>query len=165
MTNSVNALPGQFETSGAVLNAMMRNDLIAGRTIITRLLGAATAAMTAATLDTAIRDGDRPKGFTWVVVGDAAKLKPQLEKLGMPVEVIEARRVDGGRWTRPTARAIGVPCSDSTEWLARRLAFHASKLNPRANLRTSLAHARFMGGTGHRGHHSPGFNPAVGAAS
>ena len=30
------------------------------------------------------------KGFTWIVVGDAAKVKPELEKLGMPVEVVEA---------------------------------------------------------------------------
>ena len=31
-----------------------------------------------------------PKGFTWIVVGDAAKVRPQLEKLGMPIEVVEA---------------------------------------------------------------------------
>jgi ribose 5-phosphate isomerase len=31
-----------------------------------------------------------PKGFTWIVVGDAAKVRPQLEKLGLPIEVVEA---------------------------------------------------------------------------
>jgi hypothetical protein len=30
------------------------------------------------------------RGFTWIVVGDAAKIRPQLEKLGMPIEVVEA---------------------------------------------------------------------------
>ena len=34
--------------------------------------------------------GARPKAFTWIVVGDAAKVRPQLEKLGMPMEVVEA---------------------------------------------------------------------------
>ena len=47
--------------------------------------------MTAAAANQAIRANVDPKGFTWVVVGDAAKLKPQLEKLGMPVEVVEAK--------------------------------------------------------------------------
>ena len=28
--------------------------------------------------------------ITWIVVGDVAKLRPQLEKLGMPIEVVEA---------------------------------------------------------------------------
>jgi len=31
-----------------------------------------------------------PKGFTWVVVGDAANIRPQLDKLGIPIEVVEA---------------------------------------------------------------------------
>jgi len=31
-----------------------------------------------------------PKGFTWIVVGDAAKVRPQLERLGIPIEVVEA---------------------------------------------------------------------------
>ena len=32
-----------------------------------------------------------PNGLVWVVVGDAAKIRPQLEKLKMPIEVMEAR--------------------------------------------------------------------------
>ena len=47
-------------------------------------------AQTAASLDQAARGVLDPKGFTWIVVGDAAKLRPQLEKLGMPIEVVEA---------------------------------------------------------------------------
>jgi 16S rRNA G1207 methylase RsmC len=46
--------------------------------------------LTAAKLDQAARAALDPKGFTWIVVGDAAKVRPQLEKLGMPVEVVEA---------------------------------------------------------------------------
>ena len=39
-------------------------------------------ALTPASLDAAIRSAVDPKGFTWVVVGDAAKIRPQLDKLG-----------------------------------------------------------------------------------
>ena len=54
-------------------------------------LGPKYEAVTAAAANQAIRSNVDPKGFTWVVVGDAAKLKPQLEKLGMPVEVVDAK--------------------------------------------------------------------------
>jgi zinc protease len=46
--------------------------------------------LTAARLDQAARAALDPKGFTWIVVGDAAKVRPQLEKLGMPIEVVDA---------------------------------------------------------------------------
>jgi predicted Zn-dependent peptidase len=91
VTNSVNELPGQFETSGALLNAMMRNDLMRRPDNYYATLGPKYQAVTAAAANQAIRANVDPKGFTWVVVGDAAKLKPQLEKLGMPVEVVEAK--------------------------------------------------------------------------
>ena len=38
----------------------------------------------------AIRSAIDPNGFTWIVVGDAAKIRPQLDKLGLPIEVTEA---------------------------------------------------------------------------
>ena len=47
-------------------------------------------AQTAASLDQAARGVIDPKGFTWIVVGDAAKIRPQLDKLGLPIEVVEA---------------------------------------------------------------------------
>jgi hypothetical protein len=47
-------------------------------------------ALTPAAADAAIRRAVDPKGFTWIVVGDAAKIRPQLDKLGMPIEVVEA---------------------------------------------------------------------------
>ena len=46
--------------------------------------------MTAAELDAAARGALDPKRFVWVVVGDAAKVKPQLDSLGLPVEVVPA---------------------------------------------------------------------------
>jgi len=46
---------------------------------------------TRATLDAALRGAIDPNGFVWVVVGDANKVRPQLTKLGMPIEVMEPR--------------------------------------------------------------------------
>jgi len=91
IANRVDALPGQFETSGAVLAAMMSNDLFGRPTNYQESLAAKYRSYTAASLDQAARTTIDPKGFVWVVVGDAAKVKPQLDKLGIPVEVIEAR--------------------------------------------------------------------------
>jgi zinc protease len=91
IANRVNALPGQYETSGAVLSAMMSNDLFGRPTNYQESLAAKYRSYTAASLDQAIRGAVDPNGFVWVVVGDAAKVKPQLDKLGIPVEVIEAR--------------------------------------------------------------------------
>ena len=87
---AVNELPGQFETSGALLSGMMRNDLLGRPDDYYIQLAPRYRALTAATTDAAIRAAIDPKGFVWVVVGDASKLKPQLEKLGMPIEVVEA---------------------------------------------------------------------------
>jgi zinc protease len=88
--NSVNRLPGQFETSGAVLSAMMNMDVLGRPDDYYETLAAKYRAQTQASLDQAARNALDPKGFVWIVVGDAAKVRPQLEKLGMPIEVVEA---------------------------------------------------------------------------
>ena len=90
ITNSSNALPGQFETSGALLSGIMRNDLMRRPEDYYARLPARFRSVTAAEADRAARSAIDPKGFTWVVVGDASRLKPELEKTGMPVEVVEA---------------------------------------------------------------------------
>ena len=41
-------------------------------------------------VDQSLRAAIDPNGFTFVVVGDAAKVRPQLDKLGIPVQVVEA---------------------------------------------------------------------------
>ena len=38
-------------------------------------------------MDAAARAIVKDSDFVWVVVGDAAAVKPQLDKLGLPVEV------------------------------------------------------------------------------
>jgi ribose 5-phosphate isomerase len=47
--------------------------------------------MTAAELDQAARRVLDPSKLVWVVVGDAAKIRPQLDKLGMPIEVMKVQ--------------------------------------------------------------------------
>ena len=91
VTNSVNQLPGEFETSAALLGAMMRNDLLGRSDKYYPTLAGRYRALTIAGLDKSIRAAIDPNGFTWVVVGDAAKVRPQLEKVGLPIEVIEAK--------------------------------------------------------------------------
>ena len=41
-------------------------------------------------MDQAARAALKPGAFTWVVVGDASVVRPQLEALGLPVEVRSA---------------------------------------------------------------------------
>ncbi|MEO8547805.1 MAG: pitrilysin family protein [Sphingomicrobium sp.] len=91
VTNLVNGLPGEFETSGALLQAMMRNDLLGRPDNYYEGLPARYRAQTVASLDRAARQAIDPKGFVWVVVGDAAKIRPQLDKLGLPIEVVEPK--------------------------------------------------------------------------
>ena len=91
LANRINALPGQFESSEDVLSAMMSNDLYGRPDDYYETLAAKYRGLTAADLDKAIRDAVDPKGFVWVVVGDAAKIRPQLEKLGYPIEVVQPR--------------------------------------------------------------------------
>jgi predicted Zn-dependent peptidase len=89
--NSINELPGRFETSSAVLGAMMSIDLLGRPDNYYETLAGRYRGLTAPAVDAAIRGALTRKGFVWVVVGDAAKVKPQLAKLGLPVEVVEAR--------------------------------------------------------------------------
>nr|WP_294846763.1 pitrilysin family protein [uncultured Sphingomonas sp.] len=87
ISSNVQALPGRFETSGSVLGAMISNDMYGRPDNYYELLGGRYQALTRAEADKAFRAAINPNGFVWVVVGDAAKVKPQLDKLGMAVEV------------------------------------------------------------------------------
>ena len=90
VARSINELPGEFETAGAVISALMRMDLLGRPDDYYETLPAKYRALTTASADQAIRRAVDPKGFVWIVVGDAAKVRPQLEKLGLPIETVEA---------------------------------------------------------------------------
>ena len=81
-------LPGQFETSGAVLGALRSNALYRRPDNYWRAIADRYRGMTAAALDQTARRYIDPDNFVWVVVGDAARVRPQLERLGMPIEVM-----------------------------------------------------------------------------
>ena len=84
-------LPGQFETSQAVLGALRSNALFDRPDDYWETLGPRYAQLTPAQLDAEARRLLGQANFTWVVVGDAATVRPQLEALGLPVEVRTAQ--------------------------------------------------------------------------
>lgn len=89
VNNEIRQLPGQFETSGAVLGAMQRNVMLDRPMDYYETLADKYRAQTAESLNAAARKAINPDGFVWVVVGDAEKVRPQLDQLGLPVETIE----------------------------------------------------------------------------
>ncbi|MCP3736058.1 insulinase family protein [Sphingomonas sp. RP10(2022)] len=95
INGAINALPGTYETSDAVLSAMQSNDLYKRPDDYQTTLTARYRGYTLPQLNTAIQGALDPKRITWVVVGDAAKVKPQLDSLGLPVEVMAASAVAG----------------------------------------------------------------------
>ena len=91
IAGNVGALPGQFETSPAILGALRTNALYRRPDNYQETLAGRYRGMTAQVLDTTARRYINPGNFVWVVVGDATRIRPQLERLGMPIEVMEAR--------------------------------------------------------------------------
>lgn len=90
INGNVRRLPGSFETSGAVL-AGVRSIVNLGRPDnYFETLAAKYSGMTAAEIDAEARKHLDPKSLVYVVVGDASVVKPQLDGLGLPVEVVPA---------------------------------------------------------------------------
>jgi zinc protease len=81
------SLPGSFETSSDLLSAMMRNNLLGRPDDYYATLPATYRAITAAQMDQAARAAINPDRLIWVVVGDAKLVKPQLDAVGLPVEM------------------------------------------------------------------------------
>lgn len=90
---SILELPGSFETAEAVLGAIQRNALYNRSDDYYDSLASRYRAMTQNDLDAAIRAVLKPDAFLWVVVGDAKIVRPQLEKLGLEVELRSASEV------------------------------------------------------------------------
>lgn len=88
ISGSIRELPGSYETSEAVLAALQNNALFKRPDDYQTTLASRYRAMTAAELDAAARQDIDPAKLVWVVVGDAAKVRPQLDKLGLPVETM-----------------------------------------------------------------------------
>jgi zinc protease len=84
-------LAGGYETSAQILGALRSNALYGRPDNYQETIASRTRALTAAQMDAAARQVIHPDQFVWVVVGDASVVKPQLEALGLPVEVRSAQ--------------------------------------------------------------------------
>jgi predicted Zn-dependent peptidase len=91
VNGNVGQLPGSFESSAAVLNALRSNALFNRPDDYWETLGPRYQALDAAAMDAEARRVFGEPQFVWVVVGDAAVVRPQLEALGLPVEEQPAR--------------------------------------------------------------------------
>lgn len=85
---SARELPGAFEKSSAVMEAVVKIVTYHRPDDYYQTLPARYRAMTAAGLDAAAKSAIDPGKLIWVVVGDRAKVEPQLKDLGLPVEVV-----------------------------------------------------------------------------
>jgi len=90
VNGNVRQLPGSFESSANVLNALRTNALYGRPDNYWETLAPRYEALSSGAMDEAARAVLTPD-LVWVVVGDAAVVRPQLEALGMEVEVREAR--------------------------------------------------------------------------
>jgi len=91
--SSVRKMAGQYETAGAVLGAMQGNDFMRRPDDYQDGLAKKYRALTMPQVDAAARGAIDPKRFIWVVVGDASKVRAQLDSLGLPVEVVKPESV------------------------------------------------------------------------
>jgi predicted Zn-dependent peptidase len=108
IAGSIGQLPGQFETSPAVLNALRSINLYRRPDNYYETLPSRLRVMTAADLDRDIRARVDPDDFVWVVVGDAAKIRPQLAALNMPIEEMRLS-LPTPPAARPVVPAAGQP--------------------------------------------------------
>ena len=88
ISSQVLSLPGDFEGGDDVMAALIKIETLHRPDDYYVQLPNRYRAMTAADLDKAARAAIDPRNLLWVVVGDAAKVRPQLDKLGMPVELM-----------------------------------------------------------------------------
>ena len=95
VNGNVRELPGRFETSRAVLGGMV-NIVTYGRPDdYYETLAEKYAGLTAPQLDEQARAAFLGEDLVFVVVGDASVVEPQLEAVGLPVEVRRAETAEG----------------------------------------------------------------------
>ncbi|MBL0914926.1 MAG: insulinase family protein, partial [Sphingopyxis sp.] len=87
VNGNVRELPGSFETSGDVLGGLRQIVKFGRSDDYYEKLPATYEAMTTAEIDAAARKALSTGDLVYVVVGDASVVKPQLDGLGLPVEI------------------------------------------------------------------------------
>ena len=91
INGSVRELASAFESASDVLSAMQSNVLYKRSDDYFDTIAQRYLALTASDMDKAARAAIDPSRLLWVVVGDAKIVKPQLDTLGLPVEVLAAQ--------------------------------------------------------------------------
>jgi zinc protease len=97
VTGTIRQLAGSFETSNDVLSAMQNIELYDRPDDYYSTLADRYRAFTIPELDAAVRKVLDPDKLVWVVVGEAAKVRPQLDSLGLPVEVVSSPSAEGAK--------------------------------------------------------------------
>jgi zinc protease len=88
--NNTNALPGQYETAGAVLGSLMTSHTYGRALDYPTTLKAQYEAINVDTVNAQTKQV-RPEGLVWVLVGDLGEIRPQVEAAGLgPIEVWDA---------------------------------------------------------------------------
>jgi len=87
---AIRSLPGSFETSRAVMGAMVSNVIYNRPDDYYATIADKYRALTLPQLRSVIGQAIDPKKVVWVVVGDAKTVRAQLDKVGLPVEVVPA---------------------------------------------------------------------------
>ncbi len=95
MSGLIRELPGQFETAEAVLGGIEAIVTLGRPGDYYERLAERYRGMTAAQMDAALRAEVDPSRFVYIIVGDATVVRPQLESLGIPVEVVERSALGG----------------------------------------------------------------------
>ena len=86
VNGNVRQLPGKFEQSSQVLGQMQGDVMFKRPSNYAETVADRYRALTTDDLNTAMADAIDPGAFTWVIVGDANKIKSQIDALNMPVE-------------------------------------------------------------------------------
>jgi zinc protease len=88
INGNVRELPGSFETSSDVMSGLQNIVNYGRRDDYYEKLAGVYSGMTAAQIDAAARGALSVDDLTFVVVGDAKIVKPQLETIGLPIEMV-----------------------------------------------------------------------------
>ena len=88
---NVRGLPNRYESNAQVLDAIVLNQRLGRSDDYTATLPARLGAVGAEALNQAARRYFHPEGLSFIVVGDAAVVGPQLKGLGLPVEMADSK--------------------------------------------------------------------------
>ena len=89
--NSVNSLPGQYETANAVMGALLSNDRFGRPDDYVSTLKGQYEALGLENIQGAAEEVLAPRSLTWLIVGDRAQIESQVREMGLgEVRIMDA---------------------------------------------------------------------------